>query len=107
MKPPRPLTDDQKREIVRRRLSLREPFKIIARSVGCSPAQASRCWQLSKIGVAERRRRIERHSKQRTRGVARRLARKQTEARTVLAGEIAAARAEWATAPLYRGGPFE
>jgi hypothetical protein len=100
------LTGDQKREILKRRL-LRQSYKTIARWVGCNPWQAKRYWLLSQPGGAERRRRIERNSKRRTRGVARRLERKRDEARQSLAFEIAAARAERATAPLYRGGPWE
>jgi len=102
---PPALTDGQKREVVRQKTA-HIAYKVIARTVGCTIAQAIRCWACSKPAQAARRRRIERNSKQRTRGAARRLAQRQAEAQAELASQIEAAKREAASGkvPLYRGG---
>jgi IS30 family transposase len=107
-----PLTDAQRREIVRLRAMGRQ-IKVIARSVGCTPCQVRRWLRVHRDkGAAERR--YSRKSRRIVRGVQARLADKSSVAtreeeaeicRRVLAAEVAEARAERNTAPLLKKWP--
>jgi transposase-like protein len=110
---PLPLTDTQKREVVRLRAMGRQ-YKQIARTLGCTPDQARRWVRVHRDdGVAERAQ--ARKSRRITRGVKKLLANKPLPsdltmaeqaaiAKRTLAAEIAQAREASASETAYKPG---